>query len=437
MKLYTRTIMALICLFAVIGFLFPSGAWAVKEIKIGVIYPLTGGAAAAGRELRAGAELAADIANTVMADLSMSMAKNAGIKSLGGAKIKLIFKDHEGNPTLGADLAKKLILDDKVDGILGCYFSSVTKTVSAVCEQYGVPMINGSSTSPGLTKRGFKWFWRTTPHDKWFTKDLFELLKGLTEGKVRGVSSFSKKELMNLASACEKTEWGSHVSGLIKDFAKEYGFKMRKSMLYAAKSADLSSEVRSLKAARPDVMLFASYTSDAILMVKTLKAQKAQPKIIWGQDAGFEKPEFRETLGDNIVGILTRTVFLPKVVEIKKLAGQVNALYKAKTGNDLGGASARAFTGLQTWVHVLEKAGSTKPADIQAAANAIHIMGKELVVPWAGIKFTTSGEELGQNALGSGLIGQYQKQKDGKVGLEIVYPFNVSSADMIYPFPKW
>jgi len=437
MKAYMRKIMMAMCLFAVVGFLVPSGAWAVKEVKIGVIYPLTGGAAAAGRELRAGAELAAEIANNVMPDLPMAMAKNAGIKSLGGAKIKLIFKDHEGNPTLGADLAKKLILDDKVDGILGCYHSSVTKAVSAVCEEYGVPMINGSSTSPALTQRGFKWFWRTTPHDKWFTKDLFELLKGLTEGKVRGVAKVSKKDLMNLASACENTEWGSHVSGLIKEFAKEYGFKMKKSLLYAANSADLSSEVRSLKAARPDVMLFASYTSDAILLVKTMRAQKARPKIIWGQDAGFEKPEFRETLGDGIVGILTRTVFLPKVVEIKKLAGQVNALYKAKTGNDLGGASARAFTGLQTWVYILEKAGSTKPAAIQAAANSIYIPGKELVVPWAGIKFSTSGDELGQNILGSGLIGQYQKQKDGSIGLEIVYPFDVASANMIYPFPKW
>jgi branched-chain amino acid transport system substrate-binding protein len=437
MKAYTRKIITVMCLFAAVLFLVPSGAWAVREVKIGVIYPLTGGAAAAGRELRAGAELAAEIANNVMPDLPMAMAKNAGIKSLGGAKIKLIFKDHEGNPTLGADLAKKLILDDKVDGILGCYHSSVTKTVSAVCEQYGVPMINGSSTSPELTQRGFKWFWRTTPHDKWFTKDLFELLKGLTQGKVRGVGKVSKNDLMNLASACENTEWGSHVSGLIKDFAKEYGFRIKKSLLYAANSADLSSEVRSLKAARPDVMLFASYTSDAILLVKTMRAQKARPKIIWGQDAGFEKPEFRETLGDGINGILTRTVFLPKVVEIKKLAGQVNALYKAKTGNDLGGASARAFTGLQTWVYILEKAGSTKPAAIQAAANTIHIPGKELVVPWAGIKFSTSGEELGQNVLGSGLIGQYQKQKDGSIGLEIVYPFDVASANMIYPFPKW
>ncbi len=424
-------------LLALVGLLLPAGAAAVAEIKIGAIYPLTGGAAAAGRELRAGVELAVEIANSAMADLPMTMAKNAGVQSLGGAKITVIFKDHEGNPTLGADLAKKLILDDKVDGILGCYHSSVTKTVSAVAEQYGVPMINGSSTSPPLTERGFKWFWRTTPHDKWFTKDLFELLKGLTEGKVKGVAAVPKAEISNLASACEKTEWGSHVSSLIESFAKEYGFNLRKSLLYAKESPDLSSEVRSMMAARADVMLFASYTSDAILMLKTLKAQKVTPKVLWGQDAGFETPEFRSTLGDSIVGVLTRTVFLPKVVEVKPIAGQVNSMYKAKTGNDFSGASARSFTGLQTWVHVLEKAGSTKPADIQAAANAIHIPGSELVVPWAGIKFSTTGDELGQNVLGSGLIGQYQKLADGSVGLEIVYPFDVTSANMIYPFPGY
>ncbi|MBI5602455.1 MAG: ABC transporter substrate-binding protein [Deltaproteobacteria bacterium] len=409
-------------------------ALAANTVKIGVIYPLTGGAAAEGRELRAGAELAQEIANNVYPNMAMTMAKNSGIKRLDGAKIELIFKDHEGNPTLGADLAKKLILDDKVVGIMGCYHSAVTKTVSAVCEQYGTPMINDSSTSPDLTDRGFKWFWRTTPHDVTFTKDLFEFLKGLTEGKAKGVKAVPKAEIANLASACEKTEWGSSVSKLIETFSKEYGFTVKKSILYAGKSVDLSSEVGSLKAVKPDAMLFASYASDAILMMKTLKAQKAQPKIVWGQDAGFEAPEFKNTLGDDIVGVLTRTVFLPKVATVKKVAGQVNEFYKKKTGHDLSGASARAFTGVQTWVEVLEKAGSTKPADIQKGANTIHIPGNQLIVPWAGIKFNTSGPDLGQNALGSGMIGQYQKDKDGNITLEIAYPFDVASANLIFPF---
>ncbi|MCE5334327.1 MAG: ABC transporter substrate-binding protein [Desulfobacteraceae bacterium] len=409
---------------------------AAETIKIGVLYPLTGGAAAEGRELRAGAELAADIANNVM-PIDMDMAKRGGVPSIGGAKIELVFKDHEGNPTLGADLAKKLILDDKVVGILGCYHSAVTKTVSAVCEQYGIPMINDSSTSPALTQRDFKWFWRTTPHDVTFTRDLFELFKGLSEGKVKGVPAVKKDQMIRLASACEKTEWGSQVSETIEAMAKNNGFVVGKSLLYAAKSADLSSEVRSLKSAKPDALLFACYASDAILMVKTLKAQKVSAKIIWGQNAGFEVPEFRSTLGEDVVGILTRTVFSPQVAQVKKAAGQVNALYITKYNHDLSGASARAFTGVQTWVEVLQKAGSTKPDAIQAAANAITIPGDQLIVPWAGIKFAPEGADRGQNVMGSGIIGQYQKNKEGKIVLEIIYPFDLATANMIYPFKSF
>jgi branched-chain amino acid transport system substrate-binding protein len=97
-----------------------------------------------------------------------------------------------------------------------------------------------------------------------------------------------KKDITNLATACEKTEWGSAVADLIEKFAKEYGFELKKSILYGAKATDLSGEVRSLTAVKPDAMLFASYGSDSILMMKTLKDQKAQPKVLWGQNAGFE-----------------------------------------------------------------------------------------------------------------------------------------------------
>ena len=74
---------------------------------------------------------------------------------------------------------------------------------------------------------------------------------------------------------------------------------------------------------------------------------------------------------------------------------------------------------------------------LRNSKNLVEIPGDELAVPWAGVKFSTSGKEIGQNVLGSGLIGQYQKGPDGTVGLEIVYPFDVTTADMIYPFPQW
>ena len=60
---------------------------AAEEIKIEVLYPLTGGAAAEGRELRDGAELAVEIANNVKADLDMAMAKNGGVPVVEGISL--------------------------------------------------------------------------------------------------------------------------------------------------------------------------------------------------------------------------------------------------------------------------------------------------------------------------------------------------------------
>src|SRR5208283_985028 len=302
-----RSVFLIFALVLAVGWALPAAA--AEEIKIGVLYPLTGNAAAEGKELRDGAELAVEIANNVKADLDMTMAKNGGIKSMVGAKIKLLIQDHQGNPQLGADLAKKLIQDDKVVGLMGGYHSAVTKTVAAVAERYGVSLINDSSTSPALTKEGLKWFWRTTPHDTTFTNDLFVFLDGLTQGKVKGVRAVDKQQLLPIVSACEKTEWGSNVDEAIRELGKASGFDPQVSLLYAAKAPDLSSEVQSLLAPKPGTMLFAGYGADAILMIKTLKSMKAKPKVIWGQDAGFESPEFISTVGDDVEGILTRTVF--------------------------------------------------------------------------------------------------------------------------------
>jgi branched-chain amino acid transport system substrate-binding protein len=406
---------------------------AEKEIKIGVIYPLSGALATIGRDLQKAAEFTAEnLVNNKNPNVDVLMSKWGGIPNLGNAKIKLIFADSRGEPDRGADLAKRLIEDDKVAGLMGAYQSSVTKTVSAVAERYGVPMINDSSTSPDLTKRGFKWFWRCTPHDEYFNKDLFELLKGLTEGKVKGVKSVPKDQLKNLTYACENTEWGSSVATNLVAFAKEYGFNLAKGILYDSKAPDLTSEAQAIVAAKPDCMLFASYLSDSILMIRTLKGMRASPRLLWGQNAGFEMADFTKTLWADTNGILTRTVFIAKIAKVKKVAGQINQIYKNRYGDDLTGATGRSVVGVQAWAYVLNRAGSTDRKAIQKACNEIDIPGYELVMPWDGIKFDSTG----QNVKGKGLIGQYQL-KEGKIELEIIYPFELATANMIYPFPGW
>ena len=57
-----------------------------------------------------------------------------------------------------------------------------------------------------------------------------------------------------------------------------------------------------LKAANPDVFLPTSYTSDAILFVKTAKNLDYNPKLLIAQNAGYTDPEFVTEMGKDAEG---------------------------------------------------------------------------------------------------------------------------------------
>jgi branched-chain amino acid transport system substrate-binding protein len=97
-KLVGLWLAATLCLS--VGVAVPAAAQ--EEIKIGLIYPLTGAAASTGLELKQAAELAADIVNNATPNLNLPLASTAGLPNMKGAKIKLIFADHQGNPQVGA-----------------------------------------------------------------------------------------------------------------------------------------------------------------------------------------------------------------------------------------------------------------------------------------------------------------------------------------------
>src|SRR3977135_595392 len=74
-------------------------ALAQSAVKIGAIYPLSGGAAGAGANGRAAIEVALDIINNAHPELAaLPLAKDAGLAGLGGAKVEVVFADNQGTP---------------------------------------------------------------------------------------------------------------------------------------------------------------------------------------------------------------------------------------------------------------------------------------------------------------------------------------------------
>ena len=395
-------------------------AAAQEEVRIGVIYPLTGAAASTGLELKNAAQLAADLINGSDKSLGLPLAGAGGLPRLKGAKIKLVFADHQGNPQVGATEAERLISQEKVVALSGCYFSSVTATASQQAERYGVPFLNGESSSPALTQRGFKWFFRTTPHDELFVQNAFEFLKDLEKRKGHKVK--------RLAILAENTEFGTGAARLQEKYAKEYGYEIVEKVLYPPKSTQLTSEVQKLKAARPDAVLQSSYLGDAILSVKTYRDLGFLPTALVANDAGFNDSEFLKTVGKDGNGVISREVWALDLEKQKPVIGKANALLQARHGVNFNGNSARAFTAVFALADAINRAGSTKPEDIQKALRETNIPGDQLIMPWGGIQYDATG----QNKLGAGIIVQVQ---DGKY--VTVWPFGLASKDVTWPLPAW
>jgi branched-chain amino acid transport system substrate-binding protein len=404
--------------FLTFGLLSPSIAQ--EEIRIGAIYPLTGAAASTGLELKNALELAADLINNGTKGLNLPLTTSGGLPNLKGAKIKLIFGDHQGNPQTGATEAERLISQEKVVALICCYFSNVTNTASQVAERYGIPFINPESSSATLTQRGFKWFFRTTPHDDLFVANFFEFLKDVE--KKKNIS------IKRIALFNENTLFGTETTKIEEKLAGEQKYPIVEKILYPAKSTQLTSEVQRIKAANPDLIMQSSYLGDAILSMKTYKELGVSPDALLANDAGFNDTEFLKTMGKDGEYVLSREVWALDLTDKNPLIKQVNDLYFERYKTNFNGNSARTFTGLFTLAEAINRAGSTSPEAIRKALSETNIPGNKLIMPWKGIRFDATG----QNTLGTGIIVQVQ---DGKY--VTVWPFDMASKDIVWPMPKW
>lgn len=396
-------------------------AQAQQEIKVGVVYPLTGAAASTGAELKHALEFAADLINNGAENLAgMPFSAGGGLPNLKGAKIKLVFADHQGSPQVGATETERLITQEKVVAIVGAYSSNVTATSSQVAERYKIPYLNSESSSASLTTRGFKWFFRITPHDDLFVQNFFAFFKDMETKK--GI------KIKQLALFNENTLWGNETTKLEARIAGERGFNIVKSVSYPAKSTQLTSEIQTLKAGNPQVVMQSSYLGDAIMAMKTCKELGFSPEMILANNAGFTDTEFVRTLGKDADYVITREVWALDLAKSKPIVGKVNDLFNSRYKINFTGNTARTFTGLLTLADAINRAASTEPEPIRKALTETNIDGANTIMPWKGIRF----DEQGQNIHGSGILVQIV---DGKY--HTIWPWNMATRDVTWPMPGW
>jgi branched-chain amino acid transport system substrate-binding protein len=384
------------------------------EVVIGVIYPLSGASAQIGVDAQKAFETAAELINKNY-DFDLPLARGEGLSGLGGAKVRLVFADHQADPQKGRAEAERLITQEKVCAIIGTYQSAVAVTVSQICERYQIPFISADNSSPSLHRRGLKFYFRAAPHDEMFSKAMFDFFDAM---KAKG------QKIETLALFHEDTIFGTDSGNAQLKLAGERGYKVVADIKYRANSPSLSAEVQQLKAANADVLMPSSYTTDGILLIKTMGELGYKANAIVAQDAGFSEKALYDAVGDKIPGVISRGSFSLDLAAKRPMVAKINDMFKEKSGKDLNDFSSRQLMGLIVMADAINRAKSTEGDKIREALVLTDMPGEVTIMPWKRVKF----DEMGQNNDADPVLLQYTGGK-----FVTIFPPQAAVAEATWP----
>jgi branched-chain amino acid transport system substrate-binding protein len=395
--------------------LLPMAARAqTSEVVIGVIYPLSGASAQIGVDAQKSFETAAEVINKNF-DFDLPLARGEGLSGLGGAKVRLVFADHQADPQKGRAEAERLITQEKVCAIIGTYQSAVAVTVSQICERYQIPFMSADNSSPSLHRRGLKFYFRAAPHDEMFSAAMFDFFDAMRKKGTK---------IETLALFHEDTIFGTDSGNAQLKLANERGYKVVADIKYRSNSPSLSAEVQQLKAANATVLMPSSYTTDGILLVKTMAELGYKPNAIVAQDAGFSEKALYDAVGDKLEGAISRGSFSLDLAAKRPMVGTINAMFKSKSGKDLNDFSSRQFMALIVMSDAINRAKSTDGDKIREALVLTDIAGDKTIMPWKRVKF----DEMGQNNDADPVLLQYVGGK-----FVTIFPPQAAVAEAVWP----
>lgn len=390
---------------------------AEKVYTIGGLYPLTGSAASSGKTMQYGIDYAIKCIN------------EAG--GVNGYKLQVVWGDTQGDAAVSVTEAERLITEEEVDIVMGCYQSGVTLTASQMGEQYGCPFITANATSEALTAQGYEYFFRLAPTNMMFLRDMIAFCAEYSEKENLG--------LKTIAICVDNTEVGQQTIEYAEYWAPEYGLEIVGVVTHPSGAADLSSEVLQLKELNADILVADQYVSDAILLTNTMVEQNYKPGLMIVKGNGYTEADYVNSVGSKLNGITMATEF----IEGSKGA-DISDAYKEFAGEALNGHSAEALTVVYTIAEALYNITSrgeevTRDA-MQAELSQISIKdkffdGTPIIMPYDTIEFCEATtimdtEYLHTNLAGCLTVAQYQ---DGT--LYAVYPEGAAQKDVIYPAP--
>lgn len=265
---------------AILGIVIFSNC-AKKEpvIKIGLVAPVTGGAATYGVSTQNGVKMAIEMINE-QGGIEINRIKYT---------IKCIFEDDEGKPESAANAYRKLIDQDKVTAIIGTVMSKCSLAGAPIAQEAGVPMISTASTNPQVTLVG----------DYIFRACFIDPFQGTV------MANFTYNTLGKRKAAVLFDNGNDYNKGLAEFFKSQFTTLGGEIVAYEAftdedKTQDFTPQLTKIKVSNPDVLFLPNYYSSIALIAKQAKGLNLKIPLLGGD--GWDSPQLINLGGDTIEG---------------------------------------------------------------------------------------------------------------------------------------
>lgn len=397
MKMQRRSVLV-----AMVGALAAAGvvsaAWAQqKEVRVAMIAPMSGPWARQGELMKKGADMAIEDIN-----------RAGGIKSMGGARLRLLVVDAGDTAEKAKNAAQRLVAQETdVVGASGAWLSSFTLAVTEVTERAELPVLT-LSYSDVITGRGFKYVFQTSPtggaQANGALPALLELAKTATGKPLKTVGIVMDNTAAPLSFVKPMREGGF----------QKLSLNLVVDETFTPPLADATSVVQKVRNTRPDVLLLlpTSVPDDKLVLEKLSEMGLGRERLpVVSNGAHIGAPEMLKLVGKDLMeGVMT-------VVANWGAKGQEQLIaeFKKRTGEPwLTQDSISTYGDMWIFKDALEKAGV---ADKKKVAEAIRAMdtteGPARFFPGGRLKFEENGRRAGAGLL----IVQWQKGEP-----VVVYP---------------
>ena len=387
-----------------------SPAFAQSEVKVAVIAPTSGPWARQGDLMVKGANLAIEDINAA-----------GGIKSMGGAKMKLLVFDAGDSVEKAKNAAQRMIAQEPdLVGATGSWLSSFTLSVTEVTERADLPVLT-LSYSDAITSRGFKYVFQTSlgggAQATQAMPAILKLAEDSTGKKPTTVGIIQDNTAASVAFTKPMRD-----GGLTK-----LGLKTVVDETFTPPLSDCTPLIQKVRSSRPEILLLlpTAISDDKLCVEKMSEMGLGKGRIpTISNGAHIGAPDMLKNSSKELLeGVMTIVGNWPAKGQ-EKLAAQ----FIAKTGEPwITQDSLSTYGDMWIFKEALEKAGS---ADKKKVAEAIRAMdtreGSAKFFPGGRMKFDEAGRRVDADLI----IVQWQN------GVPVtVYPESSAVAKPIWPKP--